>query len=188
MRAFISYFAILRFCVLVCIPAIASFGTASTASAQRANYQATLPAAVQAAYPDGAPSSQTQTVAADEFADPASPADAGLNSIAPSDVILQKEIDTLEAERSILKVQLGDGHPSVQVFDARIEAAEKALANLRRRNAGVDAKDGGEAFPATSPAMTDSETQKTIEQLQRAVRILAERLVALEDEVEKLKQ
>lgn len=176
----------------LCVAGVLALSPSSTASAQSANYPGIAPAKkLRVSYPQagaaGNAADARETVTAGPLDDLGGGANFSTRAIEQSDVMLQKEIDSLDAERTILKVQLGDSHPSVQVFDARIAAAEKALANVRRRNAGAkDASD--ESLPAASAAITDAETQASIEQLQRVVRVLAERLLALEAEVAKLKQ
>lgn len=141
-----------------------------------------------------------ETVTAEPLDEPIQGQNFSTTAMEPSDVMLQKEIDTLDAEREILRVQLGDSHPNIQVFDARIKAAEKALAKMRRRKTSGNGTSGNvtsgnvadrgddEPFPAASAAISDSEMQSSIEQLQRVVRILAERVIALEAEVANLKQ
>lgn len=171
-----------------------SLSPSSNAVAQSANYpNAATDKMLRVTYPQSgsAAAADRETVTAGPLDDFGGNTNVPATAAEPSDVMLQKEIDSLDAEREILKVQLGDSHPSIQVFDARIKAAEKALASVRRRSAeGTDAegKMDGESFPAAAAAITDAETQASIEQLQRVVRILAERVIALETEVAKLKQ
>jgi hypothetical protein len=193
--------------------ALPSIALPSIASAQTASYPSPIDSvqrnvaptpSYRVTYPDPTDASTTnpaamETLATDPFGESGNSTNGATKAQESTDVMLQKEIDSLEAERAILKVQLGDGHPSVQVFDARINAARRALANVRRRNATNDASqsasatdqaglDDDEAFPAPSENLTDAQTQQSIKQLQRVVRILAERVIALETEVAKLKQ
>lgn len=172
--------------IALCVAGMFVLSASPAAVAQSASYPNAAPAkTLRVTYPQsGITADQRETVTANPLDESSGGANFSTRAIEQSDVMLQKEIDSLDAERTILKVQLGDSHPSVQVFDARIAAAEKALANLRRRNAG----DKDESFPAASAAITDAETQASIEQLQRVVRVLAERVLALEAEVAKMKQ